>query len=709
MTGFRLNQSGLRHHLRGAGLCALLAMGQAHAADALHGKTLYLNGPAGGGTACARCHTASPTANVSKILNGADNPAAISAAMAANKGGMGNIYAGKLSDVDLADLAAFIGNPGVSAAPAASLNPASLAFSGTVLGQASAALAATLANTGSGALNIDTIGVLGAAAADFSIAGGTCAPGGAVAAGANCTVLVSFKPSVAGARSASLAVAHNGTGGSSSVALSGTGSAAPQATIGVSATSINFGALATNAPSAPHSITLNNSGQSALTFSSIALAGANGAIFTLGGDCAVSKPLAGGASCALTVAAQPTASGAFSGNLTVASNAANGNVTIGLAGSGASATAAAGATPGVLAFGSQTIGAAAVTQNVTLTNTGNVALTFSSLAVNGAAGFSVAPGSHCAAALAPGANCSVPLLFAPSAKGAFAATLVATFNGGAVQVALSGAGTSAAVASPTVSDAGPIGFGEIQVGKSAAPHTTVLRNPGTAALTIATLVIDGANGADFVLGGSCAVNGAVSPAGSCTIETSFKPGAPGARLANLLLVTDGGTQFSLPLSGTGTAIAAAPALTLAPQSFDFGSSAASRRFTLSNAGTAAINLSAATFSGPFARVTDASGCAALPFALQPGASCDLVIGYTPAASGASSGSVVLQADGGASWTIALAGQAAAVPPNANAAPAQNQGGGGCSSVRDGTDPMLALLALLAAGVLFWRRRNPAQS
>jgi hypothetical protein len=35
-----------------------------HAADALNGKNLYLNGPTGGGTSCASCHGPSPTANV---------------------------------------------------------------------------------------------------------------------------------------------------------------------------------------------------------------------------------------------------------------------------------------------------------------------------------------------------------------------------------------------------------------------------------------------------------------------------------------------------------------------------------------------------------------------------------------------------------------------------------------------------------------------
>ncbi|WP_431476566.1 c-type cytochrome [Massilia eburnea] len=115
----------------------------AQAADALNGKSLYLNGPTSGGTTCAACHSASPANNVSNILAAANNPSVISAAFAANKGGMGALYNGKFSSAEIADLAAFIGNPNVTAAPAASVAPASLSFGGATVGQDSGALATT--------------------------------------------------------------------------------------------------------------------------------------------------------------------------------------------------------------------------------------------------------------------------------------------------------------------------------------------------------------------------------------------------------------------------------------------------------------------------------------------------------------------------------------------------------------------------------------
>jgi len=133
-------------------------------------------------------------------------------------------------------------------------------------------------------------------------------------------------------------------------------------------------------------------------------------------------------------------------------------------------------------------------------------------------------------------------------------------------------------------------------------------------------------------------------------------------------------------------------------------SAPTRRFTLTNSGSAALTLSGATFSGPFAQVTDSTGCAAFPLTLNPGATCDLVVRYTPVNPGSNSGSIVLNANvAGGSSTIALTGQATAAPA-ANATP-QNTGGGGCSASQDVNDPMLAFLVLLAGGVIFWRRKR----
>jgi hypothetical protein len=704
--------TGLFARMAGAILLLGLASASANAADALNGKSLYLNGPAGGGASCASCHSSTPANNVNGILAAANQPSVIANAIASNKGGMGGLFSGKFSAAELADLAAFIGNPNVVAAPAASLTPASLAFSGANIGQSSGPLAATLTNTGNAALNIGTISISGAAAGDFSLAGGSCANGAAIAAGASCAVQASFTPTAAGARAATLNITHNAAGGASSVALSGTGNSVPQATIALSAAGVNFGTLLTGTPSAVSSITVSNSGQAALTFSAITLGGPNAAIITRGGSCAVATPVAAGASCTVTLQAAPVAAGAFSASLTLASNASNGDASVGLSGTAAAPTPALTATPSAIAFGTQTIGATAVAQSVVLANTGNVAIAFNSIGVTGSNTFSVG-GSDCGATLAVGASCSTSLRFAPVAAGAVSAVLAVASNAPALQVGISGTGTTQATAKPALSETGPIAFSDTQVGGSALEHTTTLSNGGNAALKIATLTLGGNQPGDFVVGGTCAANASVGPGASCTITTAFKPTAAGARGADLLLVTDGGAEFHLALNGTGVAVAvSAPSLTVSPQSFDYGSvvigaAAATRRFTLTNSGSAALTLASAAYSGPFAAVADSTGCAAFPLTLQPGASCDLVIGYTPVNAGASNGGVTLQASvAGASWNIALTGQGTTAP--ATPAAPSNRGGGGCSASQDVTDPMLAVLVMLSLLVIGWRRRNKSK-
>jgi hypothetical protein len=141
-----------------------------------------------------------------------------------------------------------------------------------------------------------------------------------------------------------------------------------------------------------------------------------------------------------------------------------------------------------------------------------------------------------------------------------------------------------------------------------------------------------------------------------------------------------------------------------PQSFDFGAAdvngtSPTHHITLTNTGANAATVTAATFSGPFALQADAGGCAAVPFTLQPGTSCDLVVRFTPVGAGDASGSLALAADGGGAWNVALSGKGNVQTVQAP----QNAGGGGCSSITNGNDPVLALLVVLSFGVLGWRR------
>src|SRR5205807_4640362 len=101
-----------------------------------------------------------------------------------------------------------------------SLSLSSLSFTGQIVGSSSSAQAVTLSNSGSGALTISSLTVGGANAGDFSKAD-NCGAG--VAAGGNCTINVTFKPTAAGSRVGAVTITDNATGSPQSVSLTGAG------------------------------------------------------------------------------------------------------------------------------------------------------------------------------------------------------------------------------------------------------------------------------------------------------------------------------------------------------------------------------------------------------------------------------------------------------------------------------------------------------
>jgi hypothetical protein len=112
---------------------------------------------------------------------------------------------------------------------AVGLSPASLTFPSQSVGTSGTPQTVTLSNSGSSPMNIWQIALRGANAADFSKST-TC--GATLAAGNNCGITVTFTPSAAGTRSASLLISEDGGGSPQSVSLSGTGSGDPPAPSG---------------------------------------------------------------------------------------------------------------------------------------------------------------------------------------------------------------------------------------------------------------------------------------------------------------------------------------------------------------------------------------------------------------------------------------------------------------------------------------------
>ena len=199
----------------------------------------------------------------------------------------------------------------------------SLAFGSVVVG-ASSSQNITLSNSSTAAVTISNLSVTGTG---FSQSGATLPL--TLAVGQSATIAVKFAPTAASSVTGSLQITSNATNASVSVALSGTGTAAPQGTLTVSPQSLAFGSVLIGS-SANQTITLSNTSGITVTVSKIA---ATGAGFSQSG---ITLPLtlASGQTATLTATFAPQTAGAASGSLQITSNASNPSVAVALTGSG---------------------------------------------------------------------------------------------------------------------------------------------------------------------------------------------------------------------------------------------------------------------------------------------------------------------------------------------------------------------------------------
>ena len=114
---------------------------------------------------------------------------------------------------------------GTGTVPAVTLSATSLAYGNQRVGTTSAGQNVTLTNNDAAPLNLTSITITGAQAADFAFAAGNTCPTGAgsVAPGASCTISVSFTPAATGVRAATVNITDNAAGSPQRVSLSGTG------------------------------------------------------------------------------------------------------------------------------------------------------------------------------------------------------------------------------------------------------------------------------------------------------------------------------------------------------------------------------------------------------------------------------------------------------------------------------------------------------
>ncbi|MGA9056270.1 MAG: SBBP repeat-containing protein [Terriglobia bacterium] len=229
---------------------------------------------------------------------------------------------------------------------------------------------------------------------------------------------------------------------------------APAATgVQLSPVSLAFKSEPVGSTSPAQSVTLTNSSTGSLNLTSITSSG-DFALAPAGTSCPYSGgTVASGATCTILVTFTPTGLGTRSGLVTINDNAPGSPQSVSLTGTAVTTAPVADLSPGTLTFGGQWVGTTSAAQPVAFSNTGNTALTLSSIGISGNNYSDFSQTNNCGSSVAAGGSCTINVTFTPSSGGTLTGTLIITDNsnnttGSTQTVSLSGAGQDFTLTTP---------------------------------------------------------------------------------------------------------------------------------------------------------------------------------------------------------------------------------------------------------------------
>ena len=305
--------------------------------------------------------------------------------------------------------------------------PASLHFGSQGVGTTSAPQTITISNPAGVSFNITNI----VASGNFTQ---TNDCGASLAAGAHCTITVSFSPTSTGLDSGAITLSDSTPSSPVAVPLSGTGVNGPALT--ASPDRAIFSSQTVGTSSKPLPVTLVNTGNSGLNITGISLAGQDSSDFTQTNNCGAS--LAAGGACIVNVTFTPTIGGSRVASIAVSGTEPGSPQSVELVGTALGPAAAL--SPTTLTFASQSVGTTSTAQTATLANSGNAPLNITGISASG----DFAQTNTCGTSLAIGSSCQISITFSPSAAGNATGNITITQSGGGPQtIALSGIGVAA--------------------------------------------------------------------------------------------------------------------------------------------------------------------------------------------------------------------------------------------------------------------------
>lgn len=394
-----------------------------------------------------------------------------------------------------------------------------------------------------------------------------------------------------------------------------------ESAVGAAISSIDFSVVPANTVSTERFVVVRNTGSTALVMPNTPVS-VTGPFAITSNTCATAT-VAPTQTCSFGVTFSPVAAQAYSGTLTLSSNApAHSPFT--LSGTGGAAElvfqTSTGSTLPNLTF-SAISGSTSTAQVAFVKNIGNANAIFNATAANASAPFSVTTTTCTGGTLTPGQSCSVSVVFSPVASQAYT---------GALSLQSSVAGAPTLPLQGTGSDA-PTKLVQTEVVCPATAYTG-----GTVSCTL-KVTSTGNSAASLTSWGLSAVQGSARP----TVTAATATCTGGATLANLLpgqscsstvsLTMGGSSDYVLtvaPVSSTSTIAAVTKTITVAQASLSLVTQnhpatqvgvPTTATHTLTNTGIGPITISGALSSNPSISVSSAA-CTTL----APGASCNLV-------------------------------------------------------------------------------------
>jgi hypothetical protein len=507
------------------------------------------------------------------------------------------------------------------------VSPTSVSFGNVVEGEPSLAKTVTLYNYQSTALTISSI----TPSAGITVnPGAPTACGTSLAAGANCTISLTWTPAATGALSGGLlTITTNASNSPNTVPLTGMGIAPAT----VSPTSVNFGNVVVGATSSLETVTLTNNQASSLTVSSLAVTSGTPYAINPSSTCLTPTVAANGGTCTVVLTVTPASVGTQpAGTLTINTNASNSPNTVPLSAKGIAPVVLS---PATIYFGGGVVGTTSAAKQIKVTNNQASALTFSGDVFNGPFVLDTSPATTCAVSggalsgsLAAGASCYVGIDFVPAVTGATSGgqiTVLDSASNSPQFATLSGTGVLAVTLSPAT-----LAFGNVVKGTTSATKNVTLTNNQTIALNLTAITA----AAPYAIvaptsGTACVVGGSVAATTSCTFGVTFAPTTTGAAPAAVVTVTDSAASSPQTVTLTGSGVVD---VTL-PSTRAFGNVVVGQKteknVTLVNNQTTPLTITSISgFSGGYSLDATQTTCSTIT-ALAAGMSCVIGIDLTP--------------------------------------------------------------------------------